>query len=189
MILTMTRAMKSPLLPALVIALLAAGGPVLAQGRTVAAPRGGDMAVSGNLGVVNAFDDDFDDFEPIFTGTFEYYTSPRVSWRGLLGFTEFDGRFGDIDYKFVNANIVYNWEGDSVHPYVTGGVGAYFKDANGRFLPSDSDDTEIGLNGGGGLDILLTDQWAIKVEGVFHGLTGAEPDAFFAATAGAKFWF
>lgn len=164
----------------------------LAAHRSYQAPKEGDMAVSGNIGFANAFDDDFDDIAPILTATFEYYTTPRVSWRGLLGFTEFEADAGpfdvEVEFMFVNGNVVYNWEGDWIHPYVTGGVGVYDKDASAA-LPPGSDDTELGINFGGGMDMFMAARWAIKLEGIFHGVSGEEPDSFFAGTVGAKFWF
>ena len=163
----------------------------LADHQPSQAPKEGDMAVSGNLGLAGAFDSNFDEREALFTGTFEYYTSPRVSWRGLLGFTSFDAdepRDASIDYTFVNANVLYNWEGGWVHPYITGGVGTYTKDAS-TGLPRHSDDTEVGANGGGGIDWFVHQRFAIKFEGTFHVLTGEEPKSFFLATAGVKFWF
>lgn len=185
----MTHIKKAFLLPLLLMMMTPAA--VLAAHRPTQAPKTGDMAVSGNLGFANAFDDNFDGLEPVFTGTFEYYTSPRVSWRGLLGFVSFDADFppgADVNYKFVNGNVVYNWEQGWVHPFVTGGVGLYSKDASGS-LPPNSDDTEIGLNVGGGIDWFVHERFAIKFEGALHGLTGEEPDSFFLGTAGVKWWF
>jgi len=162
------------------------------------APSDGDMAISFNAGFANAFDDTFDDVEPAFTGTFEYYTSPRISWRGLLGTMSFDaeppspGDSLSVDATFLNANIVYNWEGGRVHPYVTGGIGAYDKSASSN-LPSEIsskfDETAFGVNGGGGLDWYLGESWALKFEGVVHALAGEDPKTIVIGTAGVKFWF
>ena len=159
-------------------------------------PTGGDMALSFNAGLANAFDDTFEDVETVFTGTFEYYTSPRVSWRGLLGTMSFDadppfpGDRLSVDATFVNANVVYNWEGGKIHPFITGGVGAYQKDVSSN-LPNSSrfDETTFGLNGGGGVDWYLGERWALKFEGVLHALTGEDPKTILVGTAGFKFWF
>jgi len=183
----MTRICRTILLSTLVLAL----SPIATLGATSTAPKKGDMAASFNAGVVRAFDNHFDDLEPVFTGSFEYYTSPRVSWRGLLGVTSFDADFpggGSVDATFLTGNILYNWEGGSVHPYVTGGVGVYQKDGSSS-LPSEFDETVIGLNGGGGIDWFLGSRWALEFEGTLHGLTGEDPNTFLLATAGIKFWF
>ncbi len=132
-------------------------------------PNHGDMAASFNAGFVRAFDNHFDNLNPVFTGTFEYYTSPRVSWRGLLGIMSFDADLPgspSIDTTFLTANVLYNWEGGRIHPYVTGGVGFYQKDAPSS-LPSRFDQTVFGVNGGGGIDWFLGDRWALEFEGTF----------------------
>ncbi len=155
------------------------------------APMDGDMAVSFNAGVINAFDDDFEDLEPVFTGTFEYYTNPRFSWRGLLGVTSFDSDLPgnpSLDVNFFTANALYNWEHGKFHPYVTGGVGVYQKDGSSNLL-SRFDENVFGVNGGGGIDWYLGSRWALEFEGTFHATTGESPDTLFIGTVGAKFWF
>jgi hypothetical protein len=161
--------------------------PVAAAGT----PEKDDMALSFNLGIANAFDNDFDEVEPVLTGTYEYFTSPRLSWRGLLGVTSFDANLpGDpsLDVTFFNANVVYNWEGGRIHPYVTGGVGFYDKNGSSS-LPSLFDESAFGVNAGGGINWFLGSRWGLKFEATFHGLSGENPDTFLLGTAGAIFWF
>jgi hypothetical protein len=137
----MARALVFPVLLSILSATTA-----LAAHKPTQASKAGDMAVSANLGVANAFDENFSGLEPVFTGTFEYYSTPRVSWRGLLGFTSFEADSpsdAEVDFTFLNGNVSYNWEGGWVHPFVTGGVGLYSKDASSS-LPSDFDGTELG---------------------------------------------
>jgi len=184
----MTRLCKALLLSALLPML----SPIASLAATPStAPKEGDMAASFNAGLAKAFDDDFEDVETVFTGTFEYYTTPRVSWRGLLGVTSFDADLpggGSVDSTFVNANVGYNWEGGRIHPYVTGGVGLYQKDGSSN-LPPEFDETVFGVNGGGGIDWFLGPRWALKFEGIFHGVTGENPNTVFFGTAGVMFWF
>ena len=182
----MARALVFPALLSLLSATTA-----LAAHKPSQAPKAGDMAVSANLGFATAFEDNFNNLDPAFTGTFEYYSTPRVSWRGLLGFTSFEADSpsdAEVDFMFVNGNVVYNWEGGWVHPFITGGLGFYSKDASPS-LPSDIDGTELGLNFGGGLDWFLGESWALKFEGTVHGVAGEEPDSFFLGTVGFKWWF
>jgi opacity protein-like surface antigen len=183
----MTRICKALILPALLLML----SPIALSAATPSAPKDGDMAVSFNVGFARAFDDDFEDLEPVFTGSFEYYATPRISWRGLLGVTSFDADFPgspSVDATFLTANILYNWEGGVIHPYVTGGAGFYKKNASSD-LPSRFDETAFGVNAGGGIDWFLGSRWALEFEGTFHGLTGEEPDTLFLGSAGIKFWF
>lgn len=163
----------------------------LAAHKPSQAPKAGDMAVSANLGFSSSFDDNFSGVEPLLTGTFEYYSTPRVSWRGLLGTTSFDAdnpSDAEVDVTFVNGNVSYNWEQGWVHPYVTGGIGFYNKDADAS-LPPDADDDELGLNFGGGVDWFLGERWALKFEGTLHILGGDDPDNFILGSAGVKWWF
>ena len=166
---------------AVLLALPAAAAPV---------PADSDMAVSVNLGLADAFDSDLEDLERVLTGTFEFYTAPRISWRGLVGVTSFEadvpGR-PDVDVKFVNANVVYNWEKGKFHPFVTGGVGHYDRDASFSFPGRSGSD--FGVNAGGGVDWYFGPRWGLKFEGALHELSGDGPDSFFLATAGVKFWF
>ena len=158
---------------------------------TSTAPKEGDKAMTFNAGFARAFDNHFDDVQPLFTGSFEYYTSSRVSWRGQLGVTSFDADLpgnASVDTTFLNGNVLYNWEGGQVHPYVTGGVGVYRKNASSS-LPSKFDETVVGVNGGGGIDWFLGSRWALEFEGTFHGLAGENPNTLFFGTAGVKFWF
>lgn len=175
------------------LVLILSAMPALAQTQTTStAPLQGDMAVSANLGFSHAFDDPFDGVEPVLTGTFEYFTTPRISWRGLLGITSFEAEDapGDvsIDSTFFNANFVYNWERGKIHPYATAGIGLYDQSPSDD-LPDDFDETAFGANGGGGLYWFLGARWALKFEGTFHLLTGEEPDTVLMGTAGAIFWF
>ena len=155
------------------------------------APKTGDMAAGGSLGFVAPFDGPFDSVEPAITGTFEYYTTPRISWRGLLGFTSFSADLpGDpnVDTAFINASFVYNWEHGKIHPFATAGIGIYDKD-DSPGLPQEFDETVFGVNAGGGIDWFLGPRWGLKFEGSMHGLTGEDPNTFFLATAGVIFWF
>ncbi len=182
----MTRTMKTRSLTALILLL----SPLcaMAQSTTPAATKKGSMAVSGNLGFTNAFDNDFDGLNPVLDGTFEYYWTDRLSWRGLLGFTSFDAGRVDVDVIIFDANAAYYWHEGSLRPFVTGGLGFYDTDPSGPGIQGGGD-LEIGINGGGGLDIFVQKDWAIKVEGLFHAFSSDGPDSFFSATVGAKFHF
>ena len=87
----------------------------------------------------------------------EGYLTPRVSVRGQLGGAWWDivgQRFtGTVKPLYVDGNIVYNWEGGAVHPYVTAGIGMY----RFRFEQAglEGSDTKAGFNVGGGVEVLL----------------------------------
>jgi len=170
------------------ILLMLAPAAAMAQGK--GGKSSGDMAVSANLGFGNAIDDDFEGVEPFLNGTFEYHTSSEIAWRALLGFVSFeaDDVDADIDYIVMNGNIVYYFGGDGVDPYITGGLGLYNTEIDGPGFDSDGD-LEIGFNAGGGIDIPIQDNFAIKIEGLFHFISGDGPDTLFTATGGVKWIF
>lgn len=96
-----------------------------------------------------------------------------------------------VDVTFIDANVVYNWDSGRVRPYVTGGVGAYQKNASSSSASdfiSEFDEITFGVNGGG-LDWHLGERWALKFEAVLHALTGEDPQTILIGTAGFKFWF
>jgi hypothetical protein len=143
-----------------------AAGPVPARGMTAvgvsigAAMPGDDRLDSGLLLAVNA----------------ESYFTRRVSLRGQLigAWWGFDERPGRSDYGVrpvaFTGNVVYNWEGGVVHPYATAGLGVY----SFRFTESDTDshDTTVGLDLGGGLEYFIHRRDTLTLEVLFHPLVG-----------------
>lgn len=184
----MTRIFKQILLLTLC---LAVSSVALAQTRSSSTPSTGDMAVGGNLGFANAFEDELEGIEILMSGNFEYFTSDKISWRGMIGFTEFDvddSGGGQVEMTFINGNIVYNWHRDWLRPFATGGIGIYDLDGSGRLHDFDGD-TEIGFNGGGGIEFYLNTDWSIKAEGLFHAISGGDPDLVFTGTGGFSYTF
>ncbi len=184
----MTRISKQILVLTLCLAVSSAA---LAQSRGSSTPAAGDMAAGGNLGFANAFEDELEGIEILLSGNFEYFTSDKISWRGMLGFTEFeveDSGGGAIEMIFVNGNIVYNWHRDWLRPFATGGLGLYDLDGSGG-LGDFHGDTEIGFNAGGGIEFYMDTDWAIKLEGLFHAISGDDPDFVFTGTGGIIYTF
>jgi len=128
-------------------------------------PDTGSRAAGADVGVL--FPDER--FEPTLTldGFGEYYLTPRVSVRGLLGWASpgFDGRTED-HFRQVKLlfNAAYNWEYGVWHPYVTAGAGAYFvrQILDGRNDPDR--ETRGGINFGGGVEYFTNDVLSIKGE-------------------------
>ena len=104
-------------------------------------------------------------------GNIETYLTPRVSIRGQVGASSWDitGRNfnGTIKPLYADGNVVYNWEGGIVHPYVTGGVGIYHY--HGSITGAqDRSDTKAGVNVGGGVDVFLNRNAAVTGELTYH---------------------
>jgi len=106
-------------------------------------------------------------------GNLERYFTPRVSIRGQLGgaWSDIVGRGfnGTVNPVFVDGNIVYNWEGGVLHPFVTGGVGLYhyrsFESGAGN-----GGDTRPGVNLGGGLEYFYSRRGTITFETLYHAV-------------------
>ena len=175
-------------LPLLVCALIALAVPAVAQ-----TPDVGTRAAGVDLGVLLPDKQ----FEQTLTldGFGEYYLTPRISVRGLLGWASpgFDGRtenhFRQVKLLF---NGVYNWEFGTWHPYVTAGAGVYFV----RQLFDNRDDpdreTRGGINVGGGVEYYTSDVFSIKGEARWDIVSHPTslPDATgFTLTVGIKRYF
>ena len=150
-------------------------------------PPASTWAAGVGFGFANPLGDDDFDAEPTGELYLEYFCTPHVSWRATLAATEFDGPDiqglggDDVDVRSLSANILYQWEGGHVHPFVTGGVGLYQYD-------SSLYDSVLkgGLNGGGGMNFYLSDHFAIKAEVLIQVTNAREPDSFLTGTVGAR---
>ena len=150
-------------------------GVVMAIGVTPAAaqqrvPDAGMWAVGASAGASGPADASLQrGFEG--AGNIEGYMTPRVSIRGQVGATSWDvvGRnfSGTITPIFADANLVYNWEGGVVHPYVTGGVGIYHYHGS-ESATQDRSDTKPGVDVGGGLEYFFTRHTTITGELLYH---------------------
>jgi len=104
------------------------------------------------------------------TGNIERYLTPRVSMRGQVGAAWWDitGRTftGTVTPVFFDGNLVYNWEGGAVHPYVTGGVGVYHFHASEAALGGS--DTKPGFDLGGGIEFFFHRHATMTGELTYH---------------------
>jgi len=136
--------------------------PLLASAQT---PTTHQVAAGIDVGVL--FPDD--EFENAFTfdGTGEYYFTPRVSGRLLAGWAspgvqnQTEDHFRQFKLLF---NVVYNWEGGKIHPFVTGGAGAYWVRLKREGHPDPDGETRGGINFGGGIEYFITRLTTIKPE-------------------------
>jgi hypothetical protein len=155
-------------------------------------------AVGGSIGPTAPSDASLDRGVDL-VGNAEWYATPRVSIRGQIGGARWDvigrGFTGRVAPLYVDGNIVYNWEGGVVHPFVTGGVGLYrFGSALGP-IP-ESSDTHLGVDGGGGVEYFVTRTASATAELLYHKvdafsspLTVFGSGSFWSFSAGAKIYF
>jgi hypothetical protein len=156
-------------------------------------PDKGLYAASANVGVL--FPDEALESTLTFDGTGEYYLSPRVSVRGLLGWANpgFENRTED-HFRQVKLlfNGVYNWEMGVWHPYATAGAGFYFVR---QVLDGEDDpdsETRGGINFGGGIEYFANRMTTIKGELRWDVVSDppGQPDATgFTFTVGVKRYF
>ena len=145
--------MSPRLFTLIVVVLVAHAVPAQAQ-RRAQVPNTGMWAVGGSIGAGAPSD------PSLATGlsvaaNIERYLAPRISIRGQLGGEWSDivnrGFTGTVSPVFVDGNVVYNWEGGALHPYVTGGVGVYHYRSFEHLAPATSD-TSFGGDLGGGVE-------------------------------------
>jgi hypothetical protein len=170
--------------------LLAGPASSWAQGRT---PSAGSAAVGGEGGIFIARDESFGS-GPTLEGFYEYYFQARNSVRFGMGWANpsFDREDEDSMRNLrVAVDIVHNWEGGAIHPFVGGGAAIYFlqeKD-NGRSIGDSR--TQFGGTFFGGLEYFTGRTFAIKGEARYHAITdvGAfDPDGL-SLTIGVKKYF
>jgi hypothetical protein len=108
------------------------------------------------------------------TANGEGYFTPRVSARAQFGggWSDIFGHSfaGTVKPMVLLGNLVYNWEGGKIHPYVTGGGGMYHY----RFTEAgvDSSNTKAGVDFGGGAEYFFTRHDTLTGEVLFHAVPG-----------------
>jgi hypothetical protein len=172
-----------------VVALLAVPGSALAQ-RTPSAESG---AVGGDVGLFLPFDDALGSGLAL-EGFYEYYFTARTSLRLGLGWANpsFDREDEDSLRHFrVAMDVVRNWEGGTIHPFVGGGAGIYFLQPNDNGVSAGDSETKFGATIFGGVEYFTSNTWSIKGEVRFHLISdafGLNPDGV-ALTIGVKRYF
>jgi hypothetical protein len=171
--------------------LLAASGSSFAQARV---PDTQMMAVGVDAGVL--FPGDALETTPVVNGLWEYYFSPRTGVRTTLGWANpsFEGREDEDTQRQIKLtlDLLYNWEGGKVHPFVTAGGGVWFlqqKDNGENFGDSEN---KPGLTFGAGLDVFVTRTATVKFEGRYDwvAVDDGRPDpSGISLTVGVKKFF
>ncbi|MBA3297132.1 MAG: porin family protein [Acidobacteria bacterium] len=173
-----------------ILALAITLAPALAQAQT---PQTDSAAVGGDVGLFFPKSDALKSGLAL-DGFYEYYLSPRTSIRLGVGFMNPKIKRDEDDsmrYIRVGGDLVYNWEGGGVHPFVGAGVGAYFlqeKDNGDNF---GDQETKIGGNVFGGAEFFTSNTLSVKAEAKYHlisNLGAFNPDGL-SLTVGLKKYF
>jgi hypothetical protein len=181
------------ILSAVVVAVTLGVTPAAAQ----RIPATGQWAVGGSIGAAGPSDASLQRGLD-GAGNIETYLTPRVSFRGQVGYTSWDivnRHFtGSIAPLYATGNFVYNFEGGNVHPYLTGGVGVYHYHGS-ETATQDRSDTKAGVNIGGGVEVFFSRSAAFTGELSYHKVgaftaptTTFNDGSFWRFGAGAKIY-
>jgi hypothetical protein len=167
----------------LIILLAGMARPAAAQGIT---PDTGLWGLTVSAGMAAPTEDLFTSGLDVGVSLERYFT-PRVSIRGQISGAFWDFKDFDEDSASplaVTGNLVYNWEANALHPYVTAGLGVYtfrLTEAN-----VDESDTNFGINLGGGLEYFLSDRDAVLGAVTMHAVSGNAEGTF--GDYGTSYW-
>ena len=153
-----------------------------------------DMAaVGGDVGIFIPRDD-FLSSGLNLEGFYEYYMTSRTSIRLGVGWMNPKFDHDDEDgfrYVRVGGDIVRNWEGGTIHPFVGAGLGVYFIQERDNGQNFGDSHTKLGGNIFGGLEFFTSDTVSVKGEARYHiidNINGFNPDGL-ALTIGLKKYF
>lgn len=161
-----------------------------AQGRT---PREGSAAIGGDIGVFLPAEEALDSGLAL-EGFYEYYLTPRTSIRTGLGWAnpKFEREDEDsLRYVRVPLDVVYNWEGGAIHPFVGAGLGIYFLQFKDNGRNSGDSETKLGATVFGGIEFFTSRTVSVKGELRYHIISNIgsfNPDGA-AVTIGLKKYF
>ena len=172
----------------LTVTVLALPATALAQ----RVPATDSAAIGGDVGLFFPRQDGMK-FGPTLEGFYEYYFQPRTSVRIGLGWArpKFDPFTEDsVRYLRVPVDVVYNWEGGAVHPFVGAGLGVYFLQQQHNGNNAGDSQTKLGGTLFGGVELFTGRTTALKFEARYHAVqrTFIEPDGL-ALTVGLKKYF
>jgi hypothetical protein len=135
-------------------------------------PAPGMVAIGGSIGAAPPSEASFTNGLAL-TGNVEGYLTRRVSIRGQIdgAFWDITGRgfTGNVRPVAVDGNVVYNFEGGRIHPFVTGGVGLYRYHFNENPVEGSAD--KFGVDFGGGLEYFVRRHTTATGEFLYHDVT------------------
>jgi hypothetical protein len=154
-------------------------------------PHEGSSAVGIDVGAFIPSDDLLDS-SMLIGVLYEYYVTPRISIRTDFGWSNPGGAVESLRQIPLRADVNYNWERGKWHPFVGGGLGAYFLQHKLNDESFGDSETKAGVNLGGGIEYFVNQRAALKFEGRYHAVGntqfGYDPSGF-ALTVGLKRYF
>lgn len=131
---------------------------------------------------------------PEVTGFFEPYLTARNSVRLAVGWanpTIANSTDRSTRQVRVGGELIHNWEGGSVHPFVGAGLGAYFLQARRAGNNVGDSATRLGGTILGGAEFFASKTFAVKGEARYNVVSkwnGYDPSGL-ALTIGVKTYF
>jgi opacity protein-like surface antigen len=156
-------------------------------------PHRDSTAIGVDIGAFIPNDDRLDQ-SLLLNALYEFYVTPRVSFRTGFGWVDPSFKGGGVDslrQMPLRLDVNYNWERGRWHPFVGAGLGAYFIQLRNNGSAFGDTETKLGLNTGGGIEYFVHRTVSIKGEGRYHAVPetlGLEPSGI-ALTVGLKTYF
>jgi opacity protein-like surface antigen len=158
-----------------------------------AQPNAGQAAAGAEIGLFMPADDQLS--TGIVGGGFlEFYATRRVGIRfSVMAIRNGYDRPDDDDERQLRfgGDVIYNWEGGKIHPFLGGGIGVhllrFYRDGDNQ----GDNDTKIGGQVLGGLEYFLNRAWTVKGEGRYQWIEDRptlNPDGL-SLTIGIKRYF
>jgi outer membrane protein with beta-barrel domain len=132
---------------------------------------------------------------PDIDGFFEHYLTARESLRVNFGWAN-PGFEGGNDHSMrevrFGGDLLYNWEGGSIHPFLGAGLGAYFLQERSNGNNIGDSHTQFGGSLIGGVEFFTSNTFSVKAEAAYHVVSKVN-DAFnpsgLLLSIGAKAYF
>jgi hypothetical protein len=182
--------MKAQLLTLGLVAALGLPSAASAQGRM---PHKDAGAVGGEVGVFLPREPGMTT-GPALEGFYEYYLTARDSVRVGAGWAN-PRQEGNSEAKMrqirIAVDLLHNWEGGAIHPFVGAGIGTYFLQprSNGTNLGDSA--TKLGGTILGGVEFFTSNTFSVKGEARYHVVAKSGPydPSGLALTIGVKSYF
>jgi len=131
---------------------------------------------------------------PAIEGFYEYYLSARNSVRVGAGWAnpKVEREHSDSTRQVrIALDLVHNWEGGAVHPFVGAGLGTYFIQARDNGNDVGESQNKLGGTIFGGAEFFTSKSLSVKGEARYHVISkvgGYDPSGL-ALTVGLKSYF
>ena len=128
---------------------------------------------------------------PALEGFYEYYLTARNSVRVGAGWANPKAGIDSTRQIRIAVDLVHNWEGGKVHPFVGAGFGSYFIQFRHNGSDSGESQTKLGATVFGGAEYFTSKTFSVKGEARYHIVSkvGAYDPSGLALTIGVKTYF